>query len=35
LIRKRGDMFRLSIHGDGLLAAIMQAGAELQIEQED
>ena len=33
LITDRGDMFRLNVHGNGLLAAILRTGAEIQLEE--
>lgn len=32
LIRERGDMFHLSVRGDGLIATMMRTGAELQTD---
>lgn len=32
LIRKRGDLFELNVHGDGLIAEILRTGAEIQRE---
>ena len=33
LIRERGELFELNVHGPGLIASIMRTGAELQLEQ--
>jgi hypothetical protein len=33
LIRDRGNMFQLNVHGKGLLAAILRTGAEIQAEE--
>ena len=35
LIKKRGDMFELRVHGDGLIAAILRIGAEIQMETKN
>ena len=32
LIKERGNMFRLNVHGPGLLATMLRTGAELQME---
>lgn len=34
LIRERGDLFRLNVHGRGLIAAVMRTGAEIQMDQK-
>lgn len=34
LIRKRGNLFDLIVHGDGLIANILRLGAEIQMESE-
>lgn len=35
LIRKRGDLFKLNVHGDGLISAILRTGAEIEKETEN
>jgi hypothetical protein len=32
LIRERGDLFQLNVHGPGLIATILKTGAEIQME---
>lgn len=34
LLKERGDLFQLSVRGDGLIATMMRTGAELQTELE-
>lgn len=34
LIKERGDMFRLNVHGRGLIATMIRAGAELELEDD-
>ena len=34
LIRDRGHLFQLNVHGEGLLAAIVRTGAQIQLESE-
>lgn len=35
LIKERGDMFQLSVRGDGLIATMMRTGAEIQAKIEE
>lgn len=34
LIKERGDLFQLNVHGPGLIATILRTGAEIQMEGE-
>jgi hypothetical protein len=35
LIKERGDLFRLNVHGNGLLATMLRTGAEMQRETQE
>jgi hypothetical protein len=33
LVKERGELFQLNVHGPGLIATIIRTGAELEIEE--
>jgi hypothetical protein len=33
LVKERGELFQLHVHGPGLIATIIRTGAELEIEE--
>jgi hypothetical protein len=34
LIKERGELFQLNVHGPGLIATMVRTGAELEVEDE-